>query len=136
MIQHRPTLLNPTLLYDVARFWTRWPNECNMLDATLGLESSGSNIGLPKKSGARSIDCEEVFGRSSSQALLEMLEEEDDRITKRVKTKTLDKKKGRKRYFNNIAAAKRLTVNFMIPRAATGEPYRSLKVSSFVFRER
>ena len=107
-----------------------------MLDATLGLESSGSNIGLPKKNGARSIDCEEVFGRSSSQALLEMLEEEDDRITKRVKTKTLDKKKGRKRYFNNIAAAKRLTVNFMIPRAATGETYRSLKVSSFVFRER
>ena len=65
-----------------------------MLDATLGLESSGSNIGLPKKNGARSIDCEEVFGRSSSQALFEMLEEEDDRVTKRIKTKHWIKRRG------------------------------------------
>ena len=43
-IQHHPTLLNPTLLDDVARFWTRWPSECNMMDSTLELERSGSKI--------------------------------------------------------------------------------------------
>ena len=36
-IQHHPTLLNPTLLDDVAQCSTRWPNECNMLDSTLDL---------------------------------------------------------------------------------------------------
>ena len=30
-IQHHPTLLNPTLLDDVAQCSTRWPNERNML---------------------------------------------------------------------------------------------------------
>ena len=43
-IQHHPTLLNPTLLDDVAHCCTRWPNECNMLDSTLGLERSGSEV--------------------------------------------------------------------------------------------
>ena len=36
-IQHHPTLLNPTLLDDVAQCSTRWPNERNMLDSTLDL---------------------------------------------------------------------------------------------------
>ena len=95
-MQHHPTLLNPTLLDNVAQCWTRWPNECNMLDSTFGLERSGSKIypeSLENKrapywfaqtNGARSIDCEEVFSRSCS---LEMLKEEDDRVTKRGKTR-------------------------------------------------
>ena len=49
-------------------------------------------------------------------AVLEMLEEESDRVTKRGKTRHWIKRRGEKQYFNNIvrelmiAAAKRLTV--------------------------
>ena len=35
-LQDHPTLLNPALLDDVAKYSTRWPNECNVFDATLG----------------------------------------------------------------------------------------------------
>ena len=43
-IQHHPTLLNLTLLDNVAHCWMRWQNECNMLDPTLRLERSGSKV--------------------------------------------------------------------------------------------
>ena len=119
-MQHHPTLLNPTLLDNVAQCWTRWPNECNMLDSTFGLERSGSKIcpeSLENKrapcwfaqtNGARSIDCEEVFSRSCS---LEMLKEEDDRVTKRGKTRYWIKRRGEKGYFNNIV--RELMVDFL-----------------------
>ena len=38
-------------------------------------------------------------------ALLEMLQEEDDRVTKRGKTRHWIKRRGEEEYFNNIAAA-------------------------------
>ena len=62
-----------------------------------------------------------------------MLKEEDDRVTKRGKTRRWIKRRGEKGYFNKIVAAERLTVTLRF--LATGESYRSLKVSSFVFRE-
>ena len=40
--QTDPTSSN--MLDDVALCWTRWPNECNMLDSTLRLERSRSKI--------------------------------------------------------------------------------------------
>ena len=43
-IQLHSTLLNPTLLDDVPQCRTRWPNECNMLDSTLGIKRSGYKI--------------------------------------------------------------------------------------------
>ena len=67
-------------------------------------------------------------------ALLKMLKEKDDRVTKRGKTRHWIKRRGEKGYFNKTAAAERLTVTLLF--LATGESYRSLKVSSLVFRER
>ena len=62
-----------------------------MLDSILGLERSGSNIGLPKNWRA-------MRRCLAALALLEMLEEEDDRVTKRGKTRHWIKRKGEKRY--------------------------------------
>ena len=72
-----------------------------------------------------SIDCEEA-----TLALLELLEEEDDRVTKRGKTRHLIKRRGEKGYFNNTAAAERLIVTLRIPRDR-----RNLSIpKSFQFR--
>ena len=107
-IQHHPTLLNPTLLDDVAQCWTRWPNECNMLDSTLGLERSGSKSypeSLQNKrapywfSQKMARDRSTVKRYLAALALLEMLEEEDDRVTRKGKTRHWIKAKGRKGIF-------------------------------------
>ena len=102
-MQHHPTLLNPTLLDDVAQCWTRWPNECNMLDSTLGLERSGSKIypeSLENKRAPYWFAQKMARDRSTVKRclaalfLLEMLEEDDDRVTKRGKTRQWIKRRG------------------------------------------
>ena len=91
-------IVESSILDDVAHCWARWPNECNKLDSTL-LERSESNIGLSKK---MARDRSTVKRCLAALALLEMLPEEDDRVTKRKKTRHWIKRRGEKGYFNNI----------------------------------
>ena len=72
------------------------------------LENKRAPYWFAQTNGARSIDCEEVFSRSCS---LEMLKEEDDRVTKRGKTRYWIKRRGEKGYFNNIV--RELMVDFL-----------------------
>ena len=82
-----------------------------MLDSTLGLERSGSKIypeSLENKRASYLFAQNMARDRSTVKrclaalALLEMLEEEDDRVTKRGKTGHWIKRRGEKGYFNII----------------------------------
>ena len=59
----------------------------------------------------RSIDRSTVKRCLAALAPLEMLEEEDDRVTKRGKTRYWIKRRGEKGYFNNIV--RELMVDFL-----------------------
>ena len=154
-IQHHPLLLNPTLLDDVAHCWTRQPNECNIIqhyiesnidgrggqtNTTCWMQHLGSrglgpkstqnpsktttcHIGLSTK--WRVIDRSTVKRCLAALALLEMLEEEDNIVTKRGKTRHWIKRRGEKGYINNIVTKLMIAAAETLQFLATGETYRS-----------
>ena len=82
-----------------------WPNECNMLDSTLGIKRSGYKIypqSLENKHTPFLFAQNMARDRSTVKryldaiALLEMLEPEDDRVHKRGKTRQWIKRREEK----------------------------------------
>ena len=103
--------MNPTLLDTVAQCSNRWPNERNMLDSTFGIKRYGYKIYPQSLENKRTpyLFAQNMAGDRSTVrrclaaiALLEMLEEEDDRVPKRGKTRQWIKRREEKGYFTNI----------------------------------
>ena len=70
----------------------------------------------------------------AAHALLEMLEEEDNIVTKRGETRHWIKRKGGKGYFNNIVRELTIAAAETLRFLATGETYRSLSLQFRILR--
>ena len=133
-IQHHPTLLNPTLLDEVAKRMQH-----------VGFNTSAREVwvqNLPRilrKQTRAILVCLKKWpaidrlwrGCLVALALLEILEEEDNIHTKRGRTRHWIKRRGEKGYINNIVRELMIAAAETLRFLATGETYRSLSQLQF-----
>ena len=110
-IQHHPTLLNPTLLEEVAKRiqhvgFNNWGREVWVQNLARILRKQ---MFVKKWSRSTLKRC------LAALALLEMLVEEDDGVTKRGKTRHWIKRRGEKGY-NSNSCSRKVNSNSTIPR--------------------